>query len=162
MIGLRLFRRYFAAAAIVQALFPFVLGVLIHCEGNDAHLVANGQQFHQGARRILRGVLFFKRLCARIIDIHRHHGIRGNVGLGLSIEEPSILLDDRLVKDVLFGVDVARVLEGFRKLFAFQAPMTEHLLVFRGKHHIGTLDVNTILDGTLKSAHLLVLIGGRA
>ena len=161
MIGLGLFRRYFASAAIVQALIPFVLGVLIHCERNDAHLVANGQQFHQGTRRILRGILFLKGLRARIIDIHRHHGIRGNVGLGLSIEEPSILLNDRLVKDVLFSIDVARVLEGFRKLFVFQAPMTEHLLVFRGQHQIGALNVNAVLDGTLKGA-FLVLIGCRA
>ena len=130
MIGLGLFHRYFAAAAVVQTLLPFGLVVLIHRKGRDAHLIANGKQFHQGARGILGGVLFLKGLSARVIDVDRHDRIRRNVGLGLSIEEPSILLDNSLVKDVLFGVDVARVLEGRRELFAFQAPMTKHLLVF--------------------------------
>ena len=151
---------HFAPAAVVQTLFPFVLVVLIHRKGSNAHLVANGQQFHQGTCGILRGILFLKGLRARIIDVDGHDRIRRDVGFGLSIEEPSILLDNRLIKDVLFSVDVARVLEGCRKLFAFQAPMTENLLVFRGQHQIGALNVNTVLDGTLKGA-FLVLVGRR-
>ena len=39
---------HFTPTAEVQAFLPFVLGVFIHRERNDAHLVANGQQFHQG------------------------------------------------------------------------------------------------------------------
>ena len=35
--------------------------------------------------------------------------------------------------------------------------MTKHLLVFRGQHQIGALNVNAVLDRTLKGAFLVLI-----
>ena len=81
-----------------------------------------------------------------------------DIRLGFAIEEPAILLHNRLVKDIFFGVDVSGVSKAICQVQAFDGTMTQDLLMFGGKNEIGALNVHTVLDRPIHAAGFLVLV----
>ena len=93
-----------------------------------------------------------------VVGIHGHELVRGDIGFGFTIEEPAILLDNRLVKDILLSINVSGVSKAVRQVQTLNGTMTQDLLVFRGKNEIRALNVYAVLNRPIHAARLLVLI----
>ena len=125
-------------------------------------MIANRKEFEELSRRIIGDIIFVEFLGLRVVHIHGVEGIGGNIGLGFTIEEPPIFLDNGFVKDVLFGVVVSRVGKGLAQVSVFQGAMAKNLLVFGMENEVGTLNVNTVFDGAIAVVCFLVFVRGRA
>jgi hypothetical protein len=108
---------------------------------------------------LIDGFIFFvKCFGTRIVDVDGCEMIGGNVRFGFAIEEPAVLFYDGFIKDVFFSIDVSCVLKGGSQILMFKRAVTKYLLMFRRENEIGTLNMNTVFDGTLQRVYFFVFI----